>query len=206
VALASRNALRPHPLKVVRSSGALGPEPGNGEPVGPRSIPSFREIIDEYGVQVWRTLHYCGTPSADLQDLCQEVFLVIHRRIADFEGRSSLRTWIYQICVRVAAGHRRKARFRHEQVVAEPPDSPVLPTQADALDDARMLDRLFTILDGLEQSKREVFVLYEMEEQAMTEIAEALDCPLRTAYSRLEAARQEIMRAWQREEIRWRRP
>ena len=206
MALASRNALRPNPLKVVSSTGTIGSEPHSGAPAGPRSLPSFREIVDEYGVQVWRTLHYCGAPSADLQDLCQEVFLVIHRRIAEFEGRSSLRTWIYQICVRVAAGHRRKARFRYEQVVAEPPDSPVLPTQADTLDDARMLERLFAILNGIEPSKREVFVLYELEEQAMTEIAEALDCPLRTAYSRLEAARQEIMRAWQREEIRWRRP
>ena len=175
------------------------------DPAGQR-IPGFRQIVDEYGVQVWRTLHYCGVHSADIQDLCQEVFLVIHRRIADFEGRSSLRTWIYQICIRVAAGHRRKARFRYEQVVAEPPDCAVLPTQGDALDDARMLDRLFVILNGLEQSKREVFVLYEMEEQSMSEIAAALDCPLRTAYSRLEAARQEITRAWQREEIRWRKP
>jgi RNA polymerase sigma-70 factor (ECF subfamily) len=206
VALASRTAFRPHPLKIVRPAGAAGVESSQGEPAGDRGIPSFRGIVDDYGVQVWRTLHYCGVHSADIQDLCQEVFLVIHRRIAEFEGRSSLRTWIYQICIRVAAGHRRKARFRYEQVVAETPDCAVAPTQADALDDARMLDRLFVILNGLEQCKREVFVLYEMEEQSMSEIAEALNCPLRTAYSRLEAARQEVTRAWQREEIRWRKP
>jgi RNA polymerase sigma-70 factor (ECF subfamily) len=205
VALASRSAFRHH-LEIVPTVAPSPFESPPANPAGQRTIPGFRQIVDEYGVQVWRTLHYCGVHSADLQDLCQEVFLVIHRRIADFEGRSSLRTWIYQICVRVAAGHRRKARFRYEQVVAEPPDCAVLPTQGDALDDARMLDRLFVILNGLEQSKREVFVLYEMEEQSMSEIAEALDCPLRTAYSRLEAARQEITRAWQREEIRWRKP
>ncbi|HEX9298205.1 MAG TPA: sigma-70 family RNA polymerase sigma factor, partial [Polyangiaceae bacterium] len=69
----------------------------------------MRQILDEYAPQVWRTLHYCGVPPSDLQDVCQEVFLVIHRKIGEFEGRSSMRTWVYQICMRVAAGYRRRA-------------------------------------------------------------------------------------------------
>jgi len=172
----------------------------------PRSIPSMREIVDEFGAQVWRTLRCCGVSPSDLQDACQEVFLVVHRKIPEFEGRSSLTTWIYQICVRVAAGHRRKAYHRHEQMVADLPDLPTPPTQATAIDDSRMLERLLAILDGIESSKREVFVLYEVEGQSMTEVAETLGCPLRTAYSRLEAARKEVTRAWQRDELRWGQP
>ncbi len=162
------------------------------------AVPAMRQILDEYAPHVWRTLHYCGVAPADLQDVCQEVFLVIHRKIGEFEGRSSMRTWVYQICLRVAAGYRRRARFRHEQIVAEPPELAVLPTQSEEIDERRARERLLQILDGLEPAKREVFVLFEIEEQSMTEIAETLGCPLRTAYSRLEAARKEIMRAWTR--------
>jgi RNA polymerase sigma-70 factor (ECF subfamily) len=174
--------------------------------VGPRPVPTLRQIIEEHGAQAWRTLRLCGVPSADLPDVCQEVFLIVHRKIAEFEGRSSLRTWVYGICVKVAADHRRRARFRHERIVAEPPELPVFATQSDEIDDARTVERLFAILDSLDQAKREVFVLYEIEQRSMSEIAEALGCPLRTAYSRLEAARDQIMRAWRRDEIRWRNP
>jgi RNA polymerase sigma-70 factor (ECF subfamily) len=144
--------------------------------------------------------------SSDLPDVCQEVFLVVHRKISTFEGRSSFRTWVYGICVRVAADHRKRARFRHEQIVAEPPELPVFATQSEDIDDARVLERLFALLDGLDQAKREVFVLYEIEERPMAEIADALGVPLRTAYSRLRAARDQIVRAWRREEVRWRNP
>ncbi len=180
-------------MQPARQSPRRDPVPAEAVP-----IPALRQILDEYAPQVWRTLHYCGVPPSDLQDVCQEVFLVIHRKIGEFEGRSSMRTWVYQICMRVAAGYRRRARFRHEQIVADPPDLAMLPTQSDEIDERRARERLLEILDGLDPAKREVFVLYEIEEQSMAEIAQTLGCPLRTAYSRLEAARKEIMRAWAR--------
>jgi RNA polymerase sigma-70 factor (ECF subfamily) len=189
----------------LEAAGAEGFAEGR-RAVSPHPIPTLREIIQEHGAQAWRTLRCCGVPSADLPDVCQEVFLIVHRKIAEFEGRSSLRTWVYGICVKVAADHRRRARFRHERIVAEPPELPVFATQSDDIDDARTVERLFTILDGLDQAKRDVFVLYEIEQRSMSEIAEALGCPLRTAYSRLKAARDQIMRAWRRDEIRWRNP
>jgi RNA polymerase sigma-70 factor (ECF subfamily) len=175
------------------------------EPAPPPSIPSLREIVDEYGPQVWRTLRCCGVSEADIQDACQEVFLVVHRKIPEFEWRSSLMTWIYRICVRVAAAHRRKAYHRYEQIVADLPDLPMPPSQVTAVDDAQMLERLLAILDRMEPSKREVFVLYEMEGQTMVKVAETLGCPVRTAFSKLEAARKEVTRAWQRDELRGQR-
>jgi RNA polymerase sigma-70 factor (ECF subfamily) len=164
--------------------------------------PTVRDIVEEHSAQVWRTLRYLGVASADLHDACQDVFLVIYRKLGEFEHRSSLRTWVYGICVRVASSYRRSARRRHEEVVAEPPELPVLPTQLSEVEDHRTRQRLLAILDKLDSDKREVFVLFEIEDRSMAEIAATVACPLRTVYSRLEAARKEIAREWRQHELR----
>ncbi len=195
VSMESRSRKQPEPP----------PSPQVGEPTSHDPLaaaPTVRQVIDDYGQQVWRTLRYCGVPEADVNDACQEVFLIVHRKLGEFEGRSSLRAWVYQISLRVAIGHRRKARFRHEHVVPEPPEIAVDPTQLGQIDDQRALERLLAILDRLEHSKRAVFVLYEIEERSMAEIAETLACPIRTAYARLESARREIVKTWKRDELR----
>ena len=143
----------------------------------------------EHGVFVWRTLRRLGVREADVDDVCQEVFLVASRKLAEFEPRASLKSWLYGICVRSAAAHRRKASVRRE-VPTESPEEGSTDRGADAALESRqglaMLDRA---LDGLDEDKREVFVLYEIEEVAMSEVASILGCPLQTAYSRHSAAR-----------------
>jgi RNA polymerase sigma-70 factor (ECF subfamily) len=188
------------PSQTAREPLRPGQAPGTN---APEKIPSVREVVEQHSAHVWRTLYYCGVAPSDLKDACQEVFLVISRKLGEFEGRSSLRTWVYQICVRVAAGYRRSARLRYERVVAEPPEVAVHETQQDELEERRTRERLVAILEKIDEDQREVFVLYEIEERPMAEIASALGCPLRTAYSRLEAARKEIMRAWRRAEAPW---
>ena len=61
------------------------------------------QIFREYAPFVWRGLRRLGVPECDVEDVCQEVFVVVHRKLGDFEGRSSLRTWIYGICARTAS-------------------------------------------------------------------------------------------------------
>jgi RNA polymerase sigma-70 factor (ECF subfamily) len=133
-----------------------------------------------------------GVPESDVEDVAQEVFVVVHRKLGEFEGRSSLRTWLYGICVRTASDYRKRARVRHEIVTDEPPEQTAQPEQHDtlALRQARAL--LDGILDQLDEDKRAVFVLYEIEQITMSEVAEAVGCPLQTAYSRLHAARKEV--------------
>src|SRR5258705_14002116 len=77
----------------------------------------FRAVFDQSGQFVLRTLRKLGVPSSDLHDVCQNTFVVVHRKLADFDGRASLRTWIYAICVRTALAHRRslRARARREE-------------------------------------------------------------------------------------------
>ena len=163
---------------------------------------SIRRLVDEHSAQVWRTLRYFGVAPADLHDACQDVFMVVCRRLDEFEHRSSLRTWMYGICLRVASSYRRMAHRRYEEIVAEPPELPVLPTQLEDVEEHRAREQLLIALDKLDSDKREVFVLFEIEDRSMAEIATMLGCPLRTVYSRLEAARKEIARGWHRHELR----
>lgn len=139
---------------------------------------------------VARALRYFGVPDKDLADVCQEVFIVVHRKLSEFEHRSSLRTWLFRICQRAASDYRKKAYVRLETPVEATPESsaPVDPfTQP--LETRRLLLRA---LDQLDNDKRAVFVLFEIEGLDMKEVAEVMGCPLQTAYSRLHAARRTL--------------
>lgn len=164
-------------------------------PKSGREVPSLRAIFDEYSAFVWRTLRHLGIPDRDIEDVCQEVFVVVHRKLAGFEGRSTLRTWVYGICLRTASDYRRRAHVRREQAVEEVPTTSCEADQEDLVERARHRERLLELLDQLDEEKRQVFVLYEIEELEMKEIASAMGTPLQTAYSRLRAARQLLARA-----------
>lgn len=152
----------------------------------------FREVFAEHAPYVWRALRRLGASEADADDLCQEVFVVVHRKLPEFEGRSSLRTWLYGICVRTARDHRRRAHVRNETPTDEPPDGRISAPQDAELDRAGARARLDAELSALEPEKREVFVLYEIEELTMADVAEAVGIPLQTAYSRLYSARKQL--------------
>jgi RNA polymerase sigma-70 factor (ECF subfamily) len=147
-------------------------------------------VFREHAPFAWRALRRLGIPESDVEDVCQEVFVVVHRKLREFEGRSSLRTWIYGICARTASDYRRSARVRREIVTDEPPETAHEGGQQDAIAMRQARAALDKILDELDDDKRAVFVLYEIEELTMAEVAEALGCPLQTAYSRLHAARK----------------
>lgn len=157
-------------------------------------MPSLRAIFDEYSAFVWRTLRHLGVPERDIEDVCQEVFVVVHRKLESFEGRSALRTWVYGICLRTASDYRRRAYVRREQAVDEVPATTFEADQEHSIERSRHRKRLLELLDSLDEEKRQVFVLYEIEELDMKEIAEAMGTPLQTAYSRLRAARQTLAR------------
>ena len=153
-------------------------------------LPTIAEVFREHAPFVWRALRRLGVPESDVDDVTQEVFVVVHRKLADFEGRSSLRTWIYGICARTASDYRRSGRVRREIVTDAPPEAAHDGGQHEALALRQARAQLDRILDTLDDDKRAVFVLYEIEELSMAEVAEALGCPLQTAYSRLHAARK----------------
>jgi RNA polymerase sigma-70 factor, ECF subfamily len=163
------------------------------------TTPSLADVFRREAPFVWRALRRLGVREADVEDVCQEVFVVVHRKLSDFEGRSSLRTWIYGICARTASDYRRSARVRHEVVTDTPPETTSEARQHDVLAMREARAKLDRILDQLDDDKRAVFVLYEIEELSMNEVAEALGCRLQTAYSRLHAARKIVESAVQKE-------
>jgi len=155
-------------------------------------------VFREHAPYVWRVLRKLGVSEADAPDLCQEVFVVVHRKLPEFEGRSALTTWLYGICVRTASDHRRRAHVRREEVTDTVPEGRESAPQPKDLARRQARALLDGALNALDEDKRAVFVLYEIEELPMSEVADAVGCPLQTAYSRLYAAREVVGRHFER--------
>lgn len=167
--------------------------------------PVFREVYAEHLPYVWRVVRRLGVALADVEDVCQEVFVVVHRKLAEFEGRSSMRTWLYAIAFRCASEHRRRAHVRRELATADQDAIAVDAPQLETVERRQARELLDQILDQLDGGKRAVFVFYEIEQMPMAEVAEICGCPLQTAYSRLHAARDHVTAAARRLGARERR-
>lgn len=158
--------------------------------------PSFEAFYRAQAPVVWRALRRFGVPPADLEDAAQDVFIVAHRKLPEFEGRSSHKTWVFGICLRVASDWRKKTHARKEAPLAEAPvrsSSGETATREIAMRQARQ--KLAEGLQRLDEEKRAAFVLFELEQLSMLEVAETVGCPLQTAYARLYAARS-AMQQW----------
>jgi RNA polymerase sigma-70 factor (ECF subfamily) len=155
------------------------------------------EVFREHGAFVFRLLRRLGVANADLDDLTQDVFVIVHRSLDRYEERNQMRSWLYRICVREASRYRRSrkpAGTVDVDLLAEPSGS--TPEDAARASEARAdFDRLLGVLD---EERRAVFVLYEVEELPMEEVATVVGCPLATAYSRLRSARKLILAAAKR--------
>lgn len=159
--------------------------------------PELEHVFADHARFVWRVLVRLGVARADVADACQEVFLVVHRRLSEFdERRASLHSWLYGICLRVASEHRRRRPQRREAPLERAPELTTAATPESALLQRRAWERLAAVLSQLDGAKREVFVLYELEQLPMPEVAALLGCPLQTAYSRLHAARRVVLAAF----------
>lgn len=156
------------------------------------------DLIAEHSARVWRSLRYLGVPDQDLPDACQETFLVMHRRLPEFRGDSSYATWVYGICLHVARNQRRTRRRAQARYGGEPTDSGYESGIERRLDFERATANLKRALLELSQEQREVFVLHEIEELPMSQVAATLGCSLFTAYSRCRLARGKLRKSLER--------
>jgi RNA polymerase sigma-70 factor, ECF subfamily len=162
----------------------------------PSSPPAFAEVHESCTKLVWHNLRRLGVPEAALEDAVQDVFLVVHRRLPEFEGRSSLRTWMFGIVLRVAARHRRKARGFAVREAPIPSDlSRALSAPPHDGPFERTLQRQVTelvqrVLQGFDDDRRALLIMVDLEQTSVAEAADALGINLSTAYSRLRAARR----------------
>lgn len=175
--------------------------------------PTFEDVYDAHFAFVWRSARALGVPPHAVDDVAQEIFVTVHKRLDDFEGRSSVRTWLYGIARNVVRAHRRTAK-KH----APGAPSTDLPIDPDSLGDApengpeqraaraEAARVLVTLLDTLSDDQREVFVLAELEQLRAQEIADMLQENVNTVSSRLRLAREAFAEAAARHRARdaWR--
>jgi RNA polymerase sigma-70 factor (ECF subfamily) len=144
---------------------------------------------------VWKTLRRLGAPAQDIEDLAHDLFVVVHRHLSDYDPGRPLRPWLFGIAVRVLADFRRSGRSLRE-IPGEGFDlADGAPTAHEHLERSEARAVLVNALDSLDLDRRAVFVLHEIDELPIPEIANALAIPLNTAYSRLRLARVDVA-AW----------
>ncbi|WP_394844265.1 RNA polymerase sigma factor [Pendulispora brunnea] len=169
-----------------------------------RSVaPSFRSLYDNEVHFIHRNLRRLGVREEDVEDRAQEVFVVAHRRFAEFVDHGyGARSWLFQIALRVAADARRHRRRHPED--ADGGEAMALLTvsaeQTGAVTRRERLARLDVALSTIPLERRAVLVLYEIEEQPVSEIARTFEISESLVYNRLRTARGELERALKRSE------
>jgi RNA polymerase sigma-70 factor (ECF subfamily) len=186
------------------------PRAAKGPPAPPP--PTFEALYDRCFDLVFRNLRRLGVPAAGLDDAVQEVFLVVHRRFAEVEATAALEGWVFGVVLRVASDHRRALRRKSPHAQGGGPVDPetVVDERAPGAEEEvarrQAAARLHALLDELDEDKRAVFVMAELEQMTARAIGEVLGVSPNTVSARLAAARRDFEKAVARERARdeWR--
>ena len=168
---------------------------------------SFEETYQAYFDFVWLSLRRLGVAPALLDDAAQDVFVVVHRRLHEFEYRSELKTWLFAIALRTARGYRRQRQTIPTEGIEHLPGTG--PTPHDALAQTEALRVMDVILTAMDEERRALFIMVELEQIAVPEAAQVLGLKLNTAYSRLRLAREDfnaMVKRHQARELRGQQP
>jgi len=167
---------------------------------------TFAQIYADNADFVWRNARRLGVPASSAEDVLQEVFIVVQRRRADFDGRAPMRSWIFGILVHVVRRHRRTFLRKEARCVSldqeaarEIPDEASGSSPHEQAQRAERVRLLEMLLGQLDEDKRTLLVLSELEEWTLREIAEHLGSNTNTVHSRLRAAK----RAFENVHRRW---
>ena len=160
---------------------------------------AFRTLFDAEFRYVWNTLRYLGVRPSDVQDVGQEVFLTVHKKLTLGEVPRTPRSWLFALCHHAASNYRQLARHRRLAPEDEALDAADPTKNAEAhLVSHQESARVARILDALDLDRRAVLVSHDMDGLPMPEVALALGIPLNTAYSRLRLARRDFVAAARR--------
>jgi RNA polymerase sigma-70 factor (ECF subfamily) len=160
----------------------------------------FDTVFRTHLASVRRTLFSLGVGNAWVDDAAQDVFLIVHQKLSEFEGRSQLSTWIYAVTYRVAQNHRRKAQLRNHEAIPETAVSGE-PGPAEQLAQGQAARFVKDFCDKLSDAKRDAFVLCVLEQRAAPEVAEVLGVNVDTIYSRVRKVREEFRQALARRQL-----
>jgi RNA polymerase sigma-70 factor, ECF subfamily len=169
-------------------------------------VPTLQAIYREYFDFVWSSARHLGATRDAIDDVVQDVFIVIHYKLATLQRPEALRSWIYGIVRRTVSDYRRSRRTRDAagaRLGTElKSNQPSQPSPLDMAERNAELELLESVLAELDEPRREVFVMVEVLEMTVPEVVQVLEIPLNTAYSRLRLARQSFEEALARHEAR----
>ena len=155
---------------------------------------SFDAIYEHWFDDVSRWVRAMGGPDADRDDLVQDVFVIVHRRLPDFDGQN-VAGWLYKIAKRRVRDFRRLLWFKHLVVGRAPMPEGVArpePSPADSLESKEQGAIIERLLDALNPDQRAAFVLFEVEGLSGEEIAHVQGVPLNTVWARIRTARKKL--------------
>lgn len=159
------------------------------------ALPTLDEVYRREVEFVWRTCRYLGVGAADAEDVVHEVFLIVRRRLGEYDPQYSMRSWLAGIARHVVMHHHRaRLRSARKTAAAPRPEADASQPQEDAVQHGEAAAILEAFLGELDDDKREVFVLCELEGLSAPEIAPVVGTNVNTVYSRLRAARQAFER------------
>lgn len=173
-----------------RRAASQGPPAGERPSAAPAS--DLAAVYEAHFRYVWRCLRSLGVHDAQLDDALQDVFVVVQRKLPEFDGGAQLRTWLYAIALRIARKYRDRTRREPASLEAARESQPELVLTQSGEGAALQKERLAlarSALEALSDEQREVFVLARVEQMSAPEIARVIGVPLNTVYSRLRAAR-----------------
>ena len=153
--------------------------------------PDVAAVYVEHAAFVWRSLRALGVPAAHVDDALQDVFVIVHRKLAGFRGPARIQTWLFEIARRIASHHRRAAgRAQRTEPIDEaaPIEAAASTFEEASRNEAAAL--VVEVLGELDERKRELLILVELEQVPVPDVAAFLGVPLNTAYSRLRLARK----------------
>jgi RNA polymerase sigma-70 factor (ECF subfamily) len=158
--------------------------------------PGFRALFEAHAEYVTKSLRRLGVRPGDAEDLTHEVFLTVLRRWDSYDPARPPRPWLFAFALRLASAYRQSAYVRREKFEdAEPPRV----GSAEGLFVEREESTLvYRALDALDDDKRVVFTMFELDERTALDISAELAIPQNTVFSRLRAAREEFTRAVKR--------
>lgn len=162
---------------------------------GVRDGAGFEAIYEAHFAFVWRCLRALGLPEASVDDAAQDVFVIVHRRLSEFRGDSSVRTWLYGILRNVASNQRRTASRRGPHAPLSEDLNAIGGGPQEQLQDRQAAAFVQSFLQSVDDKKRDLFVLAVLEQMSIPEVAEALAIPLNTAYTRLRTVRADFRAA-----------
>jgi RNA polymerase sigma-70 factor, ECF subfamily len=142
---------------------------------------------------VVHTVRRLGVRPADIEDVAHDVFVVASRKWSDYDPTRPLKPWLFGIAMRVALAYRRRAGYTREVLVDDLREEPnPQPGAGAALDEERRRRLVHAAIDAVHDSRKQVFILHDLDGIPMPDIVADLGIPLNTGYSRLRLARQEF--------------